>query len=274
MAHEPGYYKQLLESLLETDATPWWIKEIDPTPTGAVASFYNLDYQLRLDNNKRLKINRIVLEVASGLIRVYFSPDSTGTVVANKKLEGLDSALIPLFKQVFAPYDIGDVHRTKVSAFVRADGYEAFVTYVSYYLSGQVESAWFEYLANMDYKTKLQAVSSDSDYIRYIDDPDEAMQMAAVIDNPHTIQYIKNPTDAVQIDAIKASPDTLLHIKNPTVLSQPGIKIVIMRYLIERLKINAKYHSSEIVNYLRKHGVQWPDLAVIERSMGPNKIGN
>jgi hypothetical protein len=47
-----------------------------------------------------------------------------------------------------------------------------------------------------------------------------------------------------------------------------------MRYLIERLKINAKYHSSEIVNYLRKHGVQWPDLAVIERSMGPNKIGN
>lgn len=274
MANEPGYYKQLLETLLKTDVAPAWISEITPTSIGSVATFRNLNYQLRLDNHASLKVNRIVFDVASGLIRVYFSLDSNGIIAADKQLDGLDSALIPVFKQVFAPYDIGDVHRTKVSEFVRSDAHEMFVTYVSYYLSGQVESAWFEYLHGMDYETQLAAVESDPDYIRYIDDPDAALQTAAVNGDPYTIQYIEHPIDAVQIAAIKKSPATLLRIKNPTVLSQPGIKIIIMRYLIERLKINAKYHSGEIVAYLRKHGVEWPDLAVIERSMGPNKIGN
>jgi hypothetical protein len=271
MTNEPGYYKRLLESLLE--ATPDWVRDITPTDNGPVANFYHLDYPLRLADNTQLKVNRIQLDVNTGLIKVYFSLDSSGVFARDKTLEGLDQALMPLFEQVFAPYELDNVHRTRLGDFIKHDAHEVFVNYGCYFLSGQVESAWFEYLDNMDYDTKLQAVTSDPDYIKYIDEPDEPMQLAAITKDPYSIQWIANPTDSAQLTAIKNHTDTLLRIKNPTVLSQPGIKLLIMKYLIGRLKINARFHSADIVDYLRKHGVQWPELAVIEQSLNAPKLG-
>jgi hypothetical protein len=274
MAHEPGYYKQLLESLLETDATPTWVRSIIATEHGPVAVFNNLNHPIFLEDDEIIHARRVELDAANGIIRVYISRRDAELVVHDQNPKEYDAEFTTFFEKLFAPYELVDVHRSRHHDFIRYNAHEAYMTYGSYYLGGQVESAWFDYLHGMDYETQLSAVKSDPSYIRYVDDPDDTMQMAAVNGDPYTIQYIENPTDAVQLAAIKAIPAVLTYIENPTILLQSNIKHYILKYLLERLKINAVYHVTEMVNYLRKHGVQWPDLAVIERSMGPNKIGN
>lgn len=273
MTKEPGYYKQLLESLLEAKATPDWVRYITPTDRGPVAAFYKLDYQLQLANLTKLKVNRVEFDVVSGIIRVYFSLDSNSAVAANPKLEGLDQALLPLFEQLFAPYDLGDVRRYTVGDFIQHDAHEVYAIYGSYYLSGQVETAWFDYLSTMDYDTKLQAVKSNPDYIKHIEDPDEQLQMAAVKRDPYSIQWIENPTDAAQIAAITEVPATVVNILNPTVLSKTDVKTHIVKYLLERMKINAVHHVTGMIRYLRNHNAEWPELGIIEKSLNANKLG-
>ena len=257
-----------------SDSTPEWIQLIIPTENGPVAHFNHLNYRAKLHNGNVLLVVRVEFDVATGIIRVYFSTGDTGIISTDHKLKGLDDALMPLFTELFAPFDLGDIRRSTVTDFIRYDAHEAYVTYGSYYLSGQAEAAWFDYLATMDYETQLQCVYSDPDYIRYIDDPDEKLQMMAIKRDPYSIKHIVNPTEAVQWAVLKDNPAAITYIENPTILKNPEVKPYIIKYMLERMKINAVHHVTTILGHLRKHGADWPELAAFNRSLNANKIGN
>ncbi len=263
----------LIESLYETDNIPEWIKDVIPTDRGPVAVFNHVNYAVKLLSGEVITVRTVEFDVSTGVIRVYFGTSDIGVIASDFKLRGLDKELMPLFKQLFAPYDLGEMRRSSVGNFVQYDATDVYVVYGSYYLSGQAESAWFEYLHSMDYETKLEAVKSDPDYIRHIDDPDETLQMTAVKRDPWSIKHIENPTDAVQWAAIKDSASTITYIQNPTILRDPNVKNYIVKYMLERMKINAVHHVTGILGYLRKHSVDWPELNAFERSFAANKLG-
>jgi len=266
------HHIKLIESMNNSDSTPEWIELVTPSENGPVAYFDHLNYKVKLHNGNTLLVVRVEFDVATGIIRVYFSTGDTGIIASDNKLKGLDAALIPLFTELFAPFDIGDVRRSTVTDFIRYTGNEVYVTYGSYYLSGQAEAAWFDYLGKMDYETKLKAIKSDPDYIRYIDDPDETLQMTAVNRDPYSIQHIVNPTESVQWAVIKDNPATITYIENPTILNNPEVKPYIIKYMLERMKINAVYHVTRILDHLRKHSANWPELSAFERSLAAQPI--
>lgn len=263
----------LIESLFESDNIPEWITDVIPTDRGPVAIFNHVNYAVKLRSGEVITVRRVEFDVSTGVIRVYFGTSDTGVIASDSKLYGLDEELMPLFKKLFAPYDLGNIHRSTVGNFIQYDAADICVVYGSYYLSGQVESAWFEYLSNMDYETKLRAVKSDPDYIRYIDNPNEELQMTAVKQYPWSIQYIDNPTEAVQITAIKDNADVITYIENPTILNNPEVKTYIIKYMLGRMKDNATVHVTNILAFLREHGVNWSEFAAFDRSLAANKLG-
>lgn len=220
-----------------------------------------------LEDDEIIHVRRVEFYVLSGVIRVYISRQDVELVLHDQNPKECDNELKTFFEKLFAPYELDDVHRSRVYDFIQYDALDAYMRYGSYYLSGQVGDAWEKYIYGMDNETQLAAVKSNPEYIRYIDNPDESLQMMVVQKDPYNIQYISHPTDAVQLAAIKNAPDTTTYIENPTVLSQPSAKYYIMKFLIDRRFDKADYHVTSIIEYLRKHNVQWPDLVHIERSL-------
>jgi len=127
-----------------------------------------------------------------------------------------------------------------------------------------------QYISNPSLAIQLAAVQQSGWAIRSIDNPTPAVQLAAVQHRPWAIEYIKNPSLASQSAAVQEDGLNIKYIKNPSpaLFADHKVKRSIIKTVLNWMHTSQFDLAKEVVDYLRKHNVDWPELDTIEQSIG------
>lgn len=105
--------------------------------------------------------------------------------------------------------------------------------------------------------------------------PDEEL-ISLLARDPQFLGWLDKPSLAVQIAAVQANPNNLTSLKRPHPQLWAAVKKDVIRHLLEIVASSDYYPSYYIrmeLNYLHKKKVDWPELKMIEKSLGITRKG-
>lgn len=128
------------------------------------------------------------------------------------------------------------------------------------------------YIQNPSLEVQLTAVKQEITAIQDISNPNEQVQLFAVRENGFAIVNIKNPSLEAQIAAVKQDTKSILYIPEPSpkLFDNPAVKTSVIRALLTGLKSDESIE--DILDYLDKHQVEWPELETIRAVMNRTAI--
>jgi hypothetical protein len=131
-----------------------------------------------------------------------------------------------------------------------------------------------QWIKNPSDTVQLAAVKKDVGAIKHIENPSDTVQLSAVQQNGLAIEYIENPTPEMQLAAVQRHSWAIYWIKNPSpeLLADHKVKRSIIKSMLELIKIHQLDSAKLLVDYLRDHNVNWPELDTIEPILKENRV--
>jgi hypothetical protein len=142
-----------------------------------------------------------------------------------------------------------------------------------------VKKDWrkIKYITNPSEAVQLAAVQHNGNAIFHILHhkivPSEAVQLAAVQQDGYVINYLISnsivPSKAVQIAAIQQDGTMITKINRPTpgLFADADVKHSVIKTLLTDIQKTYYFKAEQLVKFLRRRNVEWPELDAIERSL-------
>jgi len=149
-----------------------------------------------------------------------------------------------------------------------------------------VKKDWrkIKYITNPSEVVQLAAVQGNGNAIFHILHhkivPSEAVQLAAVQQDGYVINYLISnsivPSKAVQIAAIQQDGTMITKINRPTpgLFADADVKHSVIKTLLTDIQKAYYFKAEQLVKFLRRHSVKWPDLDAVERSLNAIPLSN
>ena len=149
-----------------------------------------------------------------------------------------------------------------------------------------VKKDWrrIKYITNPSEAVQLAAVQGNGIAIYHILEhkivPSEAVQLAAVQQDGYVINYLISnsivPSKAVQIAAIQQDGTMITKINRPTpgLFADANVKHSVIKTLLTDIQKTYYFKAEQLVKFLRRHNVEWPELDAIERSLNAIPLSN